>query len=64
MGHKSNNNIIEEIDNTKNIKVVVIKDRKIMTTTASRKPAIKKFLIISTKVALVKNGQNISIKKL
>lgn len=46
------------------VRVPVVKDKKIATKTASAKPAVGKLLAASIKVVLVENGQDMSMKKI
>lgn len=46
------------------IRVLVIRGREIDITTASTKPANEKLLMLSTKVVLVENEQNVSMSKI
>lgn len=46
------------------VKVPAVRDRKIATITASAKPAVEKLLTVSIKVALVEDGQDVSMKKI
>lgn len=46
----------EEINDNKNVRIRVVKGRKIAITTASAKPIIEKLLTVSTKMALLENS--------
>lgn len=46
------------------VRVLVIRGREIDITTTSTKPTNEKLLMLSTKVVLVENKQNISMSKI
>lgn len=46
----------EKVNENKNVKVAVVKDRKIAIFTTSAKSIVEKLLIMSTKVLLIKDG--------
>lgn len=54
----------EEINDNKNVRILVVKSKKITTIIRSIKLAFKKRLTMSIKVNLVENGQDVSIKKI
>lgn len=53
----------KKIDDDENIRVLVVKDKKIAIITLSAKPVVGKLLTVSTKVVFVENWQDKSIKK-
>lgn len=54
----------KKVDNDKDVRVPAVRDSKIITFMVNAKLAVKNLLTVSTKVALVENGQNVSIKKI
>lgn len=54
----------KKVDNDKDVRVLAVRDSKIITFMANAKLAVKKLLTASTKVALMENGQDMSIKKI
>ena len=46
----------EKVNENKNVKVPIVKDRKIAIFTTSAKSIVEKLLIILTKVFLIKDG--------
>lgn len=53
----------EEINDINNIRVSIVRNRKITTTSANTKPAIQKLLAPLTKATLIKNRRNINIQR-
>lgn len=53
----------KKVNNNKDIRILVFKNSKVIINTVSAKPTFKKLLTILTKMILVENRQNISIKK-
>lgn len=53
----------KQVDNHEKIRVLTLKSKKFVITTLVAKPESGKLLIILTKVALGKDGQDISIRK-
>ena len=56
-------NSSKKVDNDKIVRILVIKDRKIIITTASAILASKKLLTVLTKVILPKGEQDVRVKK-
>lgn len=54
----------EEVNNNKDVKVLMVKGRKIATTIASAKPVVKNLLTTLTKVALIEDSQDINVRKI
>ncbi len=53
----------EEVDDDKDIRVLVVRDRKITIITASTIPASGKLSMASFKVTLPEGGQDMGVKK-
>lgn len=53
----------EKVYNNKNIKILAIKNKKVVIITINAKPIIGKLLIASTKIVFIKDGQDISMRK-
>lgn len=53
----------EQIDDNKDVKILVVRRKKIAITTLGTKPAIEKLLMVSTKMAFAEDGQDVSVKK-
>lgn len=53
----------EKVDNDKSIRWLAIKNKKVAITTINAKPTMRKLLIASTKVVLIKDGQDVSMRK-
>lgn len=65
MGQSTNYiNGSEKVDNNKNIRILAIKNKKVAITTLNAKLTIEKLLIVSTKVVLIKDGQDIYMRKI
>lgn len=54
----------EGIDNDENIRIPVVRGRKIAIISASAKPGVRKKLMTSIKLALVENRWDISVNKI
>lgn len=53
----------KQVDNDKEVTVLVCKGRKVATITTSAKPAGKKLLMVLANRALGKDVQNVNIRK-
>ena len=56
-------NCSKKVDEDKDIRVLVVKSKKISTTIASAIFASGKLLTASTKVTLLEDGQDVRVKK-
>lgn len=54
----------KQIDHNKNVEILTVEGKKVAITTLGVKSAIGKLLMTSTKVVLVENGRDVTIKKL
>ncbi len=53
----------EQVDDDEEVRVPALKGRKVAMTTAGAKPEGGKLLTASTRVALGKDGQDVSVRK-
>lgn len=53
----------KQVDNNKDIRIPVITGEKVVGTTLGVKLAIGKLLMVSTKVVLMENRRDVSIRK-
>ncbi len=53
----------EEVNDDKDVKVLVVRGKKITTTTTSAIPAGGKLLTASFKMILLEDGQDVNVKK-
>lgn len=54
----------KQIDNNQDIRILAVRNKKVAITILAKKLIIEKLLIVSTKMVLIKNKQDISIRKI